>query len=354
MKGFLIMIKLIIILLFILFVLFAIFLLFSSITNYKPPVSELIFKSDAPDKIDVDKDLNLLIWNIGYCGLSDDMDFFYDGGKQVRTSKENVNNNMNVIFDFISKKNNQSFILLQEVDLSSRRSYFTNQFDLITKALSKHNGFFAKNYDVKFVPTPIYNPLGTVISGLASFSGFIPASVIRYSFPGNFSWPTSLFMLDRCFMVMRFPTSNNKELLVINTHNSAYDDGSLKTQQMEYLKKFLIVEYNKGNYVIVGGDWNQNPPELAREDLQKNSPAKRFILNSVPENYLPSEWKWIYDSATPTNRYLNIAYSETTSVKVTLDFFLISPNIENTFIKVQDLEYKNSDHQPVFCVVKLK
>jgi len=243
---------------------------------------------------------------------------------------------------------------LQEVDKSSRRSYYTNQFDSLENKLSDFYGFFAKNYDVKFVPTPINNPLGKVKSGLASFSEFIPSSVIRYSFPGNFSWPTSLFMLDRCFMVMRFPTSNNKELLVINTHNSAYDDGSLKTQQMEYLKKFLIDEYDKGNYVIVGGDWNQNPPELAREDLQKNSPAKRFILNSVPENYLPSDWKWIYDSATPTNRYLNIPYSETKSVKVTLDFFLISPNIENSFIKVQDLEFKNSDHQPVFCVVKLK
>jgi len=348
------MIKLIIILLIILLVLFSIFLLFSSVTNYKPPVSELIFNSETPNKIDIEKEINLFIWNIGYCGLSDDMDFFYDGGKQVRTSKENVINNMNVITDFISKNNNQSFILLQEVDLSSRRSYFTNQFDTITKLIPKYYGFFAKNYDVKFVPTPINNPLGKVKSGLASCSEYIPSSVIRYSFLGNFSWPTSLFMLDRCFMVMRFPTSNNKELLVINTHNSAYDDGSLKTQQMEYLKKFLINEYEKGNYIIVGGDWNQNPPELTREDLQKNSPAKRFILNPVPSNYIPSDWKWVYDSETPTNRYLNIPYNETKSVKVTLDFFLISPNIEKLNVEAKDLGFKNSDHQPVFCVVKLK
>ncbi len=35
-----------------------------------------------------------MIWNIGYCGLDASMDFFYDGGEQVRPSEEKVKENL--------------------------------------------------------------------------------------------------------------------------------------------------------------------------------------------------------------------------------------------------------------------
>ncbi|NJM15622.1 MAG: hypothetical protein HC896_09855 [Bacteroidales bacterium] len=67
-------------------------------------------------------------------------------------------------------------------------------------------------------------------------------------------------MLDRCFLLQRFGLSNGKQLVVINTHNSAYDDGTLRNLQMNYLKTILKNEQASGNYIIVGGDWNQCPP----------------------------------------------------------------------------------------------
>ena len=73
------------------------FLIYASVSDYKPELTEIVFETENPDTINVNKDLNLMIWNIGYCGLGEDMDFFYDGGKQVRTSKENVIENFNFI-----------------------------------------------------------------------------------------------------------------------------------------------------------------------------------------------------------------------------------------------------------------
>ena len=35
-------------------------------------------------------EISLLTWNIGYCGLDKEMDFFYDGGTKVITPKENM------------------------------------------------------------------------------------------------------------------------------------------------------------------------------------------------------------------------------------------------------------------------
>ncbi len=337
-----------------LIILFVLFVVYASVSDYKPEPTELVYQSETPDTIDIHHNLSLMIWNIGYCGLSDDMDFFYDGGKQVRTSKENVYEN----FDFVKStlKNNDSldFILLQEVDLHSKRSYYINELDSFKLSLSEFKSFFGKNYDVKFVPTPPTKPLGRVKSGLVSFSKFNPKSVTRYSFPGNYSWPVKLFMLDRCFLVKRYPTNNQKELIVINTHNSAYDDGSLKKQQMEYLKSFLLEEYDKGNYIIVGGDWNQNPPDIDYSSLKEGSPTKRFVLNPIQQDYLPSDWTWIYYKETPTNRYLNAPFEKGKTITPIIDFYLMSPNIFSESVKTLNYDFKNTDHQPVICNVRLE
>lgn len=334
--------------------LFVLFVIYASVSDYKPEVEEVVHTSTNPDTIDVTRDLNLMIWNIGYCGLSDDMDFFYDGGKQVRTSEENVLENCDFVKTQLKNNDSLDFILLQEVDIRSKRSYYINEVDSFKNLLSDFHPFFGKNYDVSFVPSPITSPLGRVKSGLLSFSKFNPKEVTRYSFPGNYSWPVKLFMLDRCFLVKRFPTNNNKELIVVNTHNSAYDDGSLKAQQMKYLKSFLLEEYSKGNYVIVGGDWNQNPPDVDYSDLKENSPTKRFVLNPINANYLPTDWTWAYDPHTPTNRYLNAPYEKGKTITPIIDFYLMSPNISLQFIKTQNFDFKNTDHQPVISKIKFK
>jgi len=334
-------------------VLFIVFVIYASISDYKPKKTKIIFKSQTPDTIDVEEEISLMIWNIGYCGLSGDMDFFYDGGQQVRTSKQNVHNNYSFVKSHLQNNDTLNFILLQEVDIHSKRSYYLNELDSFNQALPAFKSFFAKNYDVTFVPSPVTNPLGSVKSGLASYSKRNPKTATRCSFPGNYSWPVKLFMLDRCFLVERFPTTNEKELVVINTHNSAYDDGSLKKQQMEYLKTFLVEEYQKGNYIIVGGDWNQNPPDVDYSDIAENSPTKRFVLNPIEKNYLPSNWSWVYDPNTPTNRYLNAPYEKGKSITPIIDFYLMSPNIFPLFIKTEDLNFKHTDHQPVITKIKL-
>ncbi|MFC2152523.1 endonuclease/exonuclease/phosphatase family protein [Bacteroidota bacterium] len=346
-------IKFILKLISILILLFVLFVLYASFSDYKPDISELVFESEIHDTIDINKELSLMIWNIGYCGLSDDMDFFYDGGKQVRTSKENVNENFDFVKSELSKNDSIDFILLQEVDLHSKRSYYLNELDSFNLLLTEFKSFFGKNYDVTFVPSPITKPLGKVKSGLVSYSKYNPKLVTRYSFPGNYSWPVKLFMLDRCFLVKRFPTSNEKELIVINTHNSAYDDGSLKKQQMEYLKTFLLKEHEKGNYIIVGGDWNQNPPEIDYSDIKENSPTQRFVLNPINKDYLPTNWIWVYDASTPTNRYLDAPFEHGKTITPIIDFYLMSPNIFSISVKTQDFDFKHTDHQSVIVKIKL-
>ena len=236
---------------------FLLFLLYATIDDYRP--EEIITQITECEK-DILSDslqLKLLIWNIGYAGLDASMDFFYDGGASMRPGREGVERNMEGILASLRPYKGYDFILLQEVDQDSKRSYYTNEYGEIRDLFEEYNSYFGTNYDVGFVPIPLKEPMGKVKSGLMTLSLHCPHQVERHNFPGNYSWPMKLFMLDRCFLVNRYQLANDKDLLIINTHNSAYDDGSLRAQQMDYLRDYLLAESDKGNYIIVGGDWNQ-------------------------------------------------------------------------------------------------
>ncbi len=332
-------------------VLFVALILYATITDYRPNEKTQVYTSSSPGTLSDSVELNLLIWNIGYSGLDKSMDFFYDGGKQVRTSRRNTVNNLKAVTDFLSSNDTVNFIMLQEVDQRSKRSYRINEMDTIIKSLPGYNACFGMNYDVFFVPLPFTSPMGKVQSGILTLGKTTPASAVRYSFPGNYAWPKSLFMLDRCFLVNRYPLTDGKELVLINTHNSAYDDGSLRKKQMEYLKSFLITEYTKGNYIIVGGDWNQSPAGF--RPAYTNHPFDTVNVTYVRPDFMAPTWHWLYDKTQPSNRRVITPWDSVKTETTVIDFYLLSPNVEPLAVHTVDLGFAHSDHQPVLSRVRL-
>ena len=333
-------------------------IVYAMLSDYKPDEKEVISQSDNPSVLDDSLTLTLLTWNIGYAGLDKDMDFFKDGGTKVITPEDRCLENISNISDFLLKNDTIDFILLQEIDRDSKRSYRVDQYEKIAGILSSHHPFFAKNYDVFFVPAPPTEPYGKVYSGIALYSKFIPESSDRYSLPGDMGFPTQLFYLDRCFMVNRYRLENGKELLLINTHNEAFDEGGyIRKAQMEKLREYVLNEHNSGNYVIAGGDWNQYPPDYKPSFSGNKSftgQIGNFNLMGIESDYMPGEWKWIYDPSTPTFRTNIAAYDPATTPTGVCDIFLISPNLESASIKCHHLGFTNSDHNPVIIEVRLK
>jgi len=331
--------------------LFGIFLGISTLIDFKPEPIEYLKKSTG-QTIQVSDTIEIFNWNIGYGGLGADMSFFYDGGEKVRTTKEQTNENLKEILNIIDDYKAVDFLLFQEVDLNSRRSYGINQMEMISTELNDFVGQIAINYKVMFVPVPPTNPMGRVRSGIVTYSRVEPVEMVRYSFLGNYSWPKGLFMLDRCFMVHRYNTSDGKQLLIINTHNEAYDTGFLRKEQMNMMKEFLLSEYQKGNYIMVGGDWNQNPPVTGQiESVTKDGHLTRIRIS---DDFLPEGWSWVFSDSIPTNRMIDKAYDAKTTETTVIDFFLLSPNLEKIDQQNIDLKFKNSDHNPVFISFKFK
>lgn len=343
--------KAVIILIIFLWVVFFGIIIYGAISDYKPDERIVLEENTAPVMLSDSALIKVMTWNIGYCGMDSAMDFFYDGGVKVRTPDEVFDKNFAVVKEFLGANDTLDFIMLQEVDRKSKRSYRTDEYVGFTDRLKMESAQFAINYNVFFVPVPPATPMGKVLSGISVFGRKKPTVSARYSFPGKYGFPKQLFMLDRCFMANRYPLENGKELVLINTHNEAFDPGDIRKAQMEYLKTFIVEEYEKGNYIIAGGDWNQAPPEFEPDFEGEVVNTNQMALES---DYLPAGWKWSYDNTTPTNRTVTAAYRPGVTATTVIDFFLLSPNVESITVKCVDLRFKNSDHNPVILTARLQ
>lgn len=330
---------------------FIVLIVYALISDYKPDEKITLSVNKSTEVLRDTTILTLLTWNIGYCGLDRDMDFFYDGGRKVFTPKEKCIENLAEVEKFIRNNDSIDYIFIQEIDKSGKRSYNINEYDSLVRKLTSHKGFFAKNYDVFFVPVPPASPMGKVLSGLATFSKTDPSSSVRYSFPRVYGFPKQLFMLDRCFLVNRYPLDNGRELIIVNTHNEAFDKGNIRRAQMAYLKEFILQEYKNNNYVITGGDWNQTPPEFRPEFIGNKPDTTNMVITS---DFLPSGWNWVYDNTNPSERSVVASYDAQVTPTTVYDFFLISPNVKALSVKCINLDFENSDHNPVIIKVKLK
>jgi endonuclease/exonuclease/phosphatase family metal-dependent hydrolase len=330
-----------------------VFVLFLTITGYDPAPAEYVELKGNPGQsitnIDVFK---LMTWNIGYAGLGKDMDFFYEGGVRVRPGQDEFHKYLDGILQTIRSNDTIDFILIQEADVGSKRSYYADESLELAGNLKDHCFAFAKNYDCRFVPVPLYEPMGKVVSVIITFSKFQPGSVCRIDFGTKFSWPKSLVFLKRCFLVMRFSLGNGSELVLINTHNSVFDEeGELRIKELVKLNDFMTDEYLKGNYVVAGGDWNQNPRGADMKNIRTGDKVKEIALPFSP-GILPG-WKFVFDPGQPTNRDVNIRYQKGITETTIIDFFVVSPNITVKSVKTINSGFENADHQPVVIKIKI-
>lgn len=339
----------------VLLILFGGYLIFMFVTDYKPDkITSITVNQDKSEKVEKNKPLSIMTFNIGYCGLDDKQDFFMDGGTGSRSvSKKKTLDNLNGIIDFMNS-NKQSFIFLQEIDKKSTRSFYVNEVEQVEKSLDGYSSSFAINYKVPWVFLPIRKPHGAVESGVMSLSQYKIDSASRYQYSGREDYPRQLFDLDRCFLETRLPVEKGKELVLINSHLSAYDKGGkVRKQQLGFLKDYIIKEYNKGNYVVVGGDWNHALPETDSK-LFKTEQSWPDWLKKLPDDFTPEGFKWGVDKSIPTNRSIDIPYKEGINFTSVIDGFLVSPNIDIKKVTGYDLKFKNADHNPVSMEFLLK
>ena len=296
--------------------------------------------------------IRVLTFNTGYAGLDKSQDFFMDGGSGVSPTggRAKVEENLAGILAAIQEANAQ-IVLLQEVDQSSVR---TNRIDE-TAYYQQNTGLnaaYAVNYQCGFVPFPL-PPIGAVKSGVLTLSAYQPAQAQRQSLPVPFKWPIRVANLKRCLLVERIPVAGSgRELVLINLHLEAYDDGEGKAAQTRQLLDIIHKEYEKGNYVIAGGDFNQTFEGVQRFG---GSWEGKWTPGVFTEDELPQGVRLVYDPSLPTCRSLDQAYTgdRDNHVFYLIDGFLVTDNVQVEDVHTVDLDFAYSDHNPMLMQVTL-
>ncbi len=321
----------------------------ADVTDVKVEVNENL-SGRAPQQ---GQKISIVSWNIGYAGLGNEADFFMDGGDDVTSyDQAGVTSNLLGIYRTLFESNRDASIyMLQEVDTDSSRTYSIDEKDY----LGIFNTTYALNHSCPFVPYPL-PPIGKVNAGLMTTSVFGIDCADRISLPCPFTWPTSTANLKRCLLVSYIPIDNSdKELVIVNLHLEAYDDGEGKIAQTNQLREFIQSEYEKGNYVIAGGDFNQIFP--GGIEAYPNVHTDLWEPGIITEDIMPEGWTLAYDTSTPTCRLLNQPY-EPDNVANTqyyvIDGFILSPNVELNSVKTLDEGFVYSDHNPVKLQITLK
>lgn len=340
-------------------VLTALLFFFLTIVEYRPKSVEKLPFTSGDLHLEIGKKITLFDWNIGYAGLGKDEDFFMDGGKSVRqNSKKVVQNYLKGIQETIAS-HPADIVFLQEIDIKSHRTWKINQFNEIQKSLN-YGGAYALNFKCNYVPFPL-PPIGRVESGVATFTNYETIDAERRSLPVPFKWPVRIANLKRCMLVTRIPLYNNgektgQELVLVDFHLEAFDNGEAKIAQTKALKEFIVSEYEKGNYVISGGDFNQRFPGSTAYPILSD---KNWHPGQLDSDALDEGWQFVFDDSKPTCRANGAPYNDENAREhnwqyYVIDGFLISPNVQKISINVLDEDFQNSDHNPIFMTFMLK
>lgn len=155
--------------------------------------------------------------------------------------------------------------------------------------------------------------------------------------------------LKRGLLVSRFPVNGTeKEMVLINLHLEAYDSGEGKEAQTRQLVSFMQAEYEKGNYVIAGGDFNQRFTNID----QSAYPVYEGMWQpgEISAEAFGSDFTLLMDNSRPTCRSLDkaLAGAVLTDFQFYLiDGFIVSANVQADAVETLDCGFTCTDHNPV-------
>lgn len=294
-------------------------------------------------------------YNIGFGAYSPDFTFFMDGGEQsVAESPESVRELVSGAVAAV-KAGKPDFVLFQEVDYDSTRSYHIDQREMIYGEFSGFSSVFAENYDSAFLFYPFDEPHGASKAGIITLSRFNISSAVRRSLPISESL-TKFLDLDRCYSVSRIPTENGRELVLYNVHLSAYGGSDeIRAAQMNMLFEDMKAEYEKGNYCVTGGDFNHDFTGDSTQKLGGGAVdfgwAQPFPIEMLPDCLVRCD-EYSSEKLVPTCRNCDVPYKEGNPVFI-VDGFIVSENVRVIALENIDTGFTYSDHNPVRLVFSL-
>lgn len=290
--------------------------------------------------------LSVTIWNIGYAGLGKDSDFVMDGGKHwFPPSRASVKNNLEGINASLArflKRDGERIFMLQEVSDKSPLSYWVSVRKKVLSGFEDYMAFFRPDISSWGLPWPF-----RICHGTLTLCPIIPSDIEVLRIPAEPTYLGGLIKRNYALLVSRYKIKNSSaHWVIVNLHLAAFDpEGATRHKQMDAVFAYAQDEYAKGNYVLLGGDWN-----LA---LCKNSFAHTtdlthlFWLFDLPRKKIPQYWQVACDPQVPSVRTNFQPYIAGQNYTAIIDGFIVSPNVQINDVQTLDTKFEHTDHMPV-------
>lgn len=251
-------------------------------------------------------------------------------------------------------------VLLQEVDLASKRTYFIDEAKLLAEKAGYPSYTCVTNWIKNYIPFPYWPPskhFGRMKSGQCILSKFPITDNERVALPQRKDKPFfyTAFYLDRAIQVADVMISD-KIYKIFNVHQEAVDIKN-KEEQAKILAG-LVSKVDAGN-VIVAGDFNALPLNAALKRNFPDEPEKQW-----------KEWKDVsrdrslelFISSTPRLKNVftsNFLEGETFTFPSNapnrqIDYIFLSKELNLHKAKVLKEAGTISDHLPVYAELELR
>jgi len=293
----------------------------------------------------------ILSWDIGNGIKGQKQDNYRDGGLLSRPEKDDFQTNLQGIISTLGHFDYFDFILLQNIDTGSYRSYYVNQHQMIASMLPEHGHGFSLNAVSPFVAWPPFKPEGRIQSGISMFAKLPFEEFTRYSFPQVLLPVADPLTETGCFQLARFDLKNGTQLVIFNIQNAFFRmTPQHRLPQLMMIKSQMLHEYANGNFVVAGGCWAVNPSGF---DITAFSSGDAAYAFSVPmeQNFFPLGWQFAYDKEKPGYRMTNEAYIKGKTPCTIIDFFIVSPNIEINRCTTIQCDFEFSNHNPIMIEI---
>ncbi len=312
--------------------------------------------------------LTIASWNIKFGGGR--IDFFFDCyGDRVLMTKDEVISNLKNIVDEIAMIS-PDILYLQEVDIDSKRSAYVDELQWILDNTNLNYAYYGSQWKSDYVPS---DGIGRMNSGSAILSKYPLKDAKRIPLPliEEQSGIVQYFYLRRNILRATV-TINNKNIVALTTHTSAYSSDGTRLKQLNQIKTEIDNINSAGQKFILGGDFNTIPPnstvyENFDDDACKDDPdfaAQSFkdqldYMKMFIDSYEPAITQANYDNDN------SLYYSFTSDKKGfwnrKLDYIFTNGDfVDNSGVVIQDINTGGmetmpfSDHAPITVKYILK
>ena len=235
------------------------------VTTFEDIESAVYYEDASPDSAEFDNTLMVMTWNIRFGAGR--IPFFGDScGDRVLMTEPETMGYLNGIVSFIDSVK-PDILLLQEVDVSSKRSAYVNQIQYILDHTYFNYGAYASMWNTEMVPQA---GLGKINTGNAILSRWeiTDAERIQLSLRTDQDDLTQYFYIRRNILKAKINILGlDTTLYVINLHATAFATDDTKQKHIAKYKEVLDELVDQGAVFVTGGDLNSIPPSTDSTDF---------------------------------------------------------------------------------------